>query len=158
MPQRSRLSTGLSGIAGEYFVAAELSRRGYVASLTLRNTKGIDILASNLDATRSVGIQVKTNQGSGEGWMLNKKAEEDTAENLFYVFVRLNGLDSPDYYIVPRVEVAKRVRESHQEWLETPGRGGRPHVDNPLRRFSDPDNVYRDRWGLLGLDVDEELL
>jgi hypothetical protein len=96
MPQRSRLSTGLSGVAGEYFVAAELSRRGYVASLTLRNTKGIDILASNLDATRSVGIQVKTNQGSGKGWVLNKKAEEDTAENLFYVFVRLNELDTPE--------------------------------------------------------------
>jgi hypothetical protein len=63
MPQRSRLSTTLSGIAGEYFVAAELSRRGYVASLTLQNTRGIDILASNGDATKSVGIQVKTKQG-----------------------------------------------------------------------------------------------
>lgn len=62
MVQRSRLSTGLSGVAGEYLVAAELSRRGYIASITLRNTRGIDILASNADATRSVGIQVKTNQ------------------------------------------------------------------------------------------------
>jgi hypothetical protein len=153
MPQRSRLSTGLSGVAGEYFVAAELSRRGYVASLTLRNTKGIDILASNLDATRSVGIQVKTNQGSGQGWMLNKKAEEDTAENLFYVFVRLNGLDTPEYYVVPRAEVAKHARESHRKWLETPGRGGRPHVDSAIRGFSDPENIYRDRWDSLGLDT-----
>src|SRR5262249_29751282 len=54
----------LTGIAGEYFVAAELSRRGYVASLTLRNTRGIDILASNTDATKSVGIQEK---GKGSG-------------------------------------------------------------------------------------------
>src|SRR5215207_5258446 len=109
MPQRSRLSTGLSGVAGEYFVAAELSRRGYVASLTLRNTRGIDILASNLDATKSVGIQVKTNQSDGKEWMLNKKVEaeaEDLAANLFYVFVRLNGLKSPEYYVVPRVDVA----------------------------------------------------
>jgi hypothetical protein len=43
-------------------VAAELSRHGYVASLTLRNTKGIDILASNPDATKSVGIQVKNSR------------------------------------------------------------------------------------------------
>ena len=57
------LSTILTGVAGEYFVAAELSRRGFVASLTLRNTRGIDVLASNADATRSVGIQVKTSQG-----------------------------------------------------------------------------------------------
>ena len=37
----------LSGIAGEYFVAGELSRKGYIASITLRNTAGIDIIASN---------------------------------------------------------------------------------------------------------------
>ena len=34
------------GIAGEFFVAAELTRRGYVASLTSKNTKAIDILVS----------------------------------------------------------------------------------------------------------------
>jgi len=48
----------LSGIAGEYFVAGELSRRGYIASITLRNTASIDILASN--GERTVNIQVKT--------------------------------------------------------------------------------------------------
>jgi len=64
MAQRKRLTSILCGVAGEYFVAAELSRRGYVASLTLRNTRGIDILASNAEATKSVGIAVKTNQGA----------------------------------------------------------------------------------------------
>ena len=38
------LSSGLAGVAGEYFVAAELSRHGFIAFVTLRN-KGIDILA-----------------------------------------------------------------------------------------------------------------
>ncbi|PIW68446.1 MAG: aspartate ammonia-lyase, partial [Candidatus Omnitrophica bacterium CG12_big_fil_rev_8_21_14_0_65_42_8] len=33
----------LSGVAGEYLVAGELSRRGYIASITLRNSKGVDI-------------------------------------------------------------------------------------------------------------------
>ena len=56
MTDGSRLSTILSGVAGEYFVAAELSRRGYIASITLRNTRGVDILAINADATRSVSI------------------------------------------------------------------------------------------------------
>jgi hypothetical protein len=62
MTQRSRLSSGQSGVAGEYFVAAELGRRGYVASLTLRNTRGIDILESNRNATKSVGIPVMATQ------------------------------------------------------------------------------------------------
>src|SRR5438132_7204974 len=102
MTQRPSLSRTLSGVAGEYFVAAELSRRGYVASLTLRNTRGIDILASNHDATKSVGIQVKTCQGNRADWMLNKKAEADLAKNLAYVFVCLLELGLPIFYVVPR--------------------------------------------------------
>jgi hypothetical protein len=49
MAQRSPLTTVLSGVSGEYFVAAELSRRGFIASLTLKNAQGIDILASSAD-------------------------------------------------------------------------------------------------------------
>ena len=152
MAQRSRLSTTLSGIAGEYFVAAELSRRGYVASVTLRNTRGIDILASKADATKSVGIQVKTKQGRGADWMLNRKVESDTADNLFFVFVTLNELGNPEYYIVPKGEVAKFVTDSHRKWLVTPGRRGQVHVDTPMRKFKDPDGRYRDKWNLLGLE------
>ena len=77
----TKLSTIQTGVSGEYFVAAELSRRGFVASLTLRNTRGIDVLASNADATKSVGIQVKTCSGTKPDWILNKKAEVDLAEN-----------------------------------------------------------------------------
>lgn len=72
---RDRLSTGLSGVAGEYFVAAELSRRGYVASINLKNTKGVDILVMNQEATRTSMIQVKTFQGSKREWILSKKAD-----------------------------------------------------------------------------------
>jgi hypothetical protein len=152
MAQRSRLSTTLSGIAGEYFVAAELSRRGYVASLTLRNTRGIDILVSNGDATKSVGIQVKTKQGRGADWMLNKKVETDVAQNLFFVFIVLNDLAAPEYYIVPKDEVARFVRDNHALWLNTPGRRGQAHIDTPMRKFKDATGRYRDRWDLLGLE------
>lgn len=147
-----KLSTIQTGVSGEYFVAAELSRRGYVASLTLRNTRGIDILASNGDATKSVGIQVKTCQGSRADWMMNKKAEADLARDLFYVLVCLPETALPSYYVVPRKEVAKYVRESHSEWLATPGRGGRKHIDTDMRRFKDPAGKFKDRWDLLGLD------
>jgi hypothetical protein len=70
---------------GQAFVAAELPRRGYVATLTLRNTRGIDVLASNADATKSVGMQVKTCQGVKPDWILTAKAERRSAENLCYV-------------------------------------------------------------------------
>jgi hypothetical protein len=150
-----KLTRTLCGIAGEYFVAGELSRRGYVTSLTLRNTRGIDILVSNADATKAVGIQVKTSQGGKRQWLLTVTAEGDSAENLFYVLVRLNGLGMPDYYIVPRATVAGYVRASHREWLTKVGRSGKAHRDNPMRVFRDPTDEYRNRWDLLGLGSNE---
>ena len=146
-----------TGVAGEYFVAAELSRRGYVASLTLRNTRGIDVLASNADATKSVGIQVKTSQGDRADWMLNIKAETDCGSHLFYVFVLLPVRGEPSYFVVPSADVAESVRVSHKRWEDTPGRKGQQHsLTNPIRRFTDPDGRYKDQWDLLGLSKVKE--
>ena len=114
MKSDDKLTSILCGVAGEYFVAAELSRRGYVASLTLRNTRGIDVLASNSDATKTVGIQLKTNQSDRREWILNRKAEAEDADNLFYVFVRLNRTGPPAFHVVPRAIVATFVREDNQ--------------------------------------------
>lgn len=147
-----KLSGTLAGISGEYFVAAELSRRGFVASLTLRNTRGIDILASNADASKSVGLQVKTSQRRGKSWMLNSKAEDYVAPNLFYVLVAL-GDGLPAFHIVPSKVVAGQIKTYHAEWLRTPGKRGQPHMDNPLRTFRDKDDKYLGRWDLLGLNV-----
>lgn len=150
--QQDKISGVLSGVSGEYFVAAELSRRGYIASITLRNTKGIDILVSNAAATRSVGLQVKTDQGERKGWLLNKKAENYYANNLFYVFVNLkNDRSRPDYYIVPSKVVSEYVKKGHAEWLRTPGKRVKQHTDTPMRMFRDENDKYLEKWELLGL-------
>jgi hypothetical protein len=54
------------------FIAAELSRRGIIATVTVRNARAIVILSSNSAATKSVNIQVKTNQFNDPKWMLHK--------------------------------------------------------------------------------------
>src|SRR5438128_1582686 len=146
----NKFSTVQTGIPGEYFVAAGLSRRSYVATITLRNTRDIDILASNADATKSVGIQVKTCRGTKPDWILNKKAEADLAQNLFYVFVCLPPEDEPVFYVVPRKAVAEYVRDSHRRWLATPGRHGEEHNDSDMRRFKDPDGKYKGKWKSIG--------
>lgn len=148
----SKISGILSGVAGEHFVAAELSRRGYIASLTSKNTKGIDLLASNEVASKTVGIQVKTNQGSRKAWLLNEKCEDFYSDTLHYVFVNLNGLSAPDFYIVPSTIVAEHIKKSHQVWLNTPGRSGEPHKDTSMRMFHDQEDIYLNKWELLGLD------
>lgn len=152
--ERTRLGKGLTGVAGEYFVAGELSRRGYIASITLRNTRGIDILAASEDGRRTAAIQVKTYQGSGKGWPLNRKAETLAAPDLFYVFVNLNEpTGAPTYHIVPSAVVAEYVSRTHREWLATPGRNGQAHKDTGMRKFFDRDDEWLDRWDVLGMEV-----
>ena len=150
--KKEKLSAVLSGVAGEYSVAAELSKLGFLASITLRNTKGVDILCSNAEATKSVGIQVKTRRGSGRDWMLNEKSEDYYAANLFYVFVNLHNNERPaEFFIVPSKVVAKKAKIGHADWLKKPRRDGKPHKDNPMRKFNDMEEKYLNRWDLLGL-------
>lgn len=46
-----------SRLAGEYFAAAELYRRGYSVAMTLGNAKAIDLFAEH--DGRTVNVQVK---------------------------------------------------------------------------------------------------
>ena len=151
MTQLHGLSSIQSGVSGEYFVAAELSRQGYVSSITLRNTEGIDILASSADASKSLSIQVKTNRGSRKTWLLNKKAETKADDNLFYVFVNLNDGQTPDYYVVESEFVAARARGDYKRWLATPGKQGQKHKANSMRTFEVREDGYHNAWGRLGL-------
>lgn len=152
MGKKSGLESTLVGVAGEYFVAAELSIRGYLASVTLRNSRGIDIIASSADATRSVSIQVKTSSGNSPKWMLAKKSESFCADNHFYVLVLLRDVGSrPDFYIVPSQVVANYVATSHSRWLAGTKADGSPRKDSAMRNFRDPDQRYKEAWDLLKL-------
>ncbi len=151
-PNPATIPPVLTGVAGEYFVAAELSRRGYIASISLRNTRGIDILATNQAASRSITIQCKTNQLGHKSWMLNEKSEQFFAPDHYYVFVALaSAVQRPSFHVVPSTTVAKFTAETHQQWLRTPGRAGRQHGQSSVRKFNDPNDEYLDRWDLLGL-------
>jgi len=148
---KGKLSSVQSGVAGEYLAAGELSRRGYIASITLRNSKGVDILATNGKATKSVAIQVKTSYGNSTSWILGQKAEDYYAYNLYYIFVNLNFGEAPDYFIIPSKVVANTIKAYYKEWLKTPGRKGQKHRENPMRTFKDKEKRYLNRWDLLGL-------
>ncbi len=144
------------GVAGEYLVCGELTKRGITASLTLRNTKGIDVLGTNVDASKSVGIQVKTTIWARKeypSWMLSEKAENYFSDTLFYVFVLLKeGNERPDFYIVPSKVVADHTKTSHQAWLDKCNKFGKPHNNTSMRKFCDKERKYLERWDLLELD------
>lgn len=124
------------GNCGEYFVAAELERNGYTAAVPMSNTKEFDILAVNKQNYKQVAIQVKTNHTKARTWTLSEKNEKIIGDNIYYVFVSLNELDAPDYYIVPSSIVARSISTTHRIFLETKKKDGTFKKDTSIRKFS----------------------
>ena len=146
------LESTLVGVAGEYFVAAELSLRGCLASVTLRNSRGIDIIASNSEASKTVSIQVKSNKSGKAIWILNKKSESFVESNHFYVFVALHPLGKrPDFFIVRSSDVAEYISTNHSNWLAGAKADGSLRKDSSMRIFADVEGYYKENWQLLGL-------
>jgi hypothetical protein len=149
---RNKLESTLVGVAGEYLVAGELSLRGYIASITLRNSRGIDIIASNPDGTKSASIQVKTNSKGESKWILNKKSETFFSDNHYYVLVSLKAIgERPKYYIVPSRIVAEYIARNHSEWLMGYKNDGSPRKDSNIRNFRDHEDKYLEAWHLINI-------
>lgn len=137
------------GNAGEYFVAGELERRGFTVAVPMSNVKDFDILAINRQTYEQFAIQVKTTGYKQKRWTLSQKNEKLVGDNIVYVFVALNELETPEYHIVPSKVVAETITESHRKWLETPGKNGQTHNDTSIRNFFDVEDTYLDRWDIL---------
>ena len=146
MPNHTNVNIGNSG---EYFVAGELERRGFTVAVPMSNVKDFDILAINRNTYEQFAIQVKTTGYKQKKWTLSQKNESFVGDNIVYVFVSLNELDTPEYHIVPSKIVAETITKEHQKWLDTPGKNGIKHNDTNIRNFFDKDDIYLDRWDLL---------
>ena len=147
---------GRTGVAGEYFVMAELTRKGYVASLTSKNTKAIDLLVSDKNGRQLAAVQVKTcDNAKQHKWKMSNSVENNDSPNLYYVFVNMNGGSEPSYYVVPSRYVAKKVKQDYEKWLHTPGKQGQQRNETSMRTFEFIDEEeriqYQNAWYLLGI-------
>ncbi len=153
---------GIIWVSWEYYVAAELSQRWIVATLTLKNTPKVDILATNLETGKFANIQVKTMSIDNHvGWRLGEKDEEiSSIKDHFYVMVNLLWPGTlPEYIIIPQKELADFLRIDHEEYLASPTKSWNPRKDNtirvldPYRREKCEKFVekYRNNWNILGL-------
>jgi hypothetical protein len=138
---------------GEHYVAAELHRRGAYAVTFSGNMPNIDILASDLDQTRTVSIQVKTKTAGTWHTTITRgePREQNPDERRFWVLVDI-GRDpelAPAYWIVPEWWMVNHIHVRYQEkprgaWSQNPD----------SKHFAIlPKNVaeWHDRWDLLGI-------
>jgi hypothetical protein len=89
----------ITGLSGEFFVAAELLKRNFQVSLTLGNAKSIDLIAIHQENGRPpYQIQVKTLRKGPSCFTLYSS---NINEEHIYIFVYLNAIgQAPDYFIM----------------------------------------------------------
>lgn len=157
-------ATTVLGAAGEHYVMCQLLRRGLIAALAPAGVPNTDIVVTDSLGDRLCAVQVKTRRdiGSDGGWHMSLKHETIESDLLFYAFVDFGAStdEKPTCFIVPSAVVAETIRRSHETWLATPGKNGKPHKDTGFRRFL-PDydkmniifgrgpgwlNIYRENW------------
>jgi hypothetical protein len=84
----------MTGLAGEFFVAAELLKRRILTSITLGNAKHVDLLAYNPDTKRKFTVQVKSLRYK------NYFPVRSIVADHIYVFVILNEPDKAVQYFI----------------------------------------------------------
>jgi hypothetical protein len=129
----------ITGNVGLYFVCYHLSRLGWNAMPTSRNSKGIDILAVSADCTRKISLQVKT---------LSKRVPVPLGKTVkgllgdFWIIVN-NVASEPGIFIMKPEEVRAAVHEGVNDegkksyWLQ-PGSYDKVEFRDKWERIGEP--------------------
>ncbi len=117
--QQPALDPQLTGNVGLYYCCYRLSLMGWNAMPTARNARGVDIIAYSRDASRFVGLQVKT---------LSKRNPVPLGTSLdkvmgdFWIIVNKVAKEPSAYIMLPS-EVIERAHRGEKEgrvsyWLQ----------------------------------------
>ncbi len=163
------VSAAFVGHAGEFFVLAELTRRGWTAALTARNNRAYDILAKRGNESAAIRVKAKNSVFDLFQWNAKKNGEvflETSEHGDFCILVDIpeDGDLAPTYYVVPTPVIDRWLRDDFTKWVTTPGAKGQQRArDNKRRLFYVDDDAeklghgYRQKlapfngaWKLLG--------
>ena len=122
----------LVGQTGEYLVAAELSRRGMIATTFTGNVPHYDIIASD-ETGKHISVQVKASRGSS--WQLGDirrfcnitsdngrqvvgQKEPCPVQRLIVVFVKIGKAGDDSFYILPWEQLCDMLVEQYSSFLQ----------------------------------------
>ena len=161
------MSTGraryLTKQAGEYLAAAELCRRGLVATTFTGNLPYYDIIATD-GSGRHVVVQVKAIAGpnwqfritqfvevrfDGDRQILGKPAQVPLPD-LVCIFVSVAQYGRDRFFILTWKDLQEHMIRGHQAYLDAHG-GRRPRKPRSLHTAVSPDDLtaFEDNWDLI---------
>jgi hypothetical protein len=157
-------SNKLVGQAGEYLVAAELSRRGLIATTFTGNVPHYDIIASD-ETGRHVSVQVKAGQSAS--WQFNDirqfceiafdgkrqvvgKSRACPVRRLIVTFVKIEEDGQDRFYILTWQRLRDLLVKGHTSFLHRHD-GVRPQRWDSMHSAIKEETLrpYRDKWNTI---------
>ena len=146
--------------AGEYFVAAELNKRGAYAVTFALNMPKIDIIACSTDQSRTIHLKVSTKGETSSTWQttigegrLCRLPENPRDETEFWVFVDLGEKGKPPrYWVTPCWWIRNDIYEVHVDYLEKHA-GTRPRTPDSQHHGINEKRLraWKGKWKILGI-------
>jgi hypothetical protein len=136
--------------AGQFGVAHELVRRGYLVTFTTGNAPGDDLLCLS---PSSVAFSIQVKSLSFKGYFLYQKSLLQSPPTRFFVFVLVPTDCSklPEYFVLNNIQFARLVEEQEQLLQELEKKRG-----VPFKKFAPGINYptvarhdFRNAWGNL---------
>jgi hypothetical protein len=127
--------------ASQFYVAAELTRRGYLVSLTLGNAPVADLLVVSPERYHFM-VDVK-GQSTRNFWLIQRR---EPREDLYFVLVYLpRDKEPPRFFVLRSTELMNR-REEYRKHIESTGGKYKDEMGgiNWTTAFE-----YEDRWDIL---------
>ena len=140
----------LVGQTGEYLVAAELSRRGYIATTFTGNVPDYDIIASNENG-KHVSVQVKASRSSFKGrHQIVGRPKRCPVQHLVVVFVVIGAKREDRFYILTWTALRNLLIKHHKAFLAEHG-GKRPKKWDSLHCaiLENFLTLHLDRWDVV---------
>lgn len=133
-----KIEKSLLGIAGEYFVAAELARRNIYAQLTLGNQKRTDLLIFSSTTNKVLKVEVKSKQSTK--WPSCKGINSEESIIVFVDFQGLNENERPVFYFLTNLDWKILVEKKCTDYKEKHPKKRAEVINNELHVFDEKTN------------------
>jgi len=134
-------------LAGEFYVAAELQRRGISAAVTYGNAKNADVIAFSLSGEKAVVVEVKSTSQSK--WVVGGTVPLPSSKPWVFVHMPTDQSASPAFFVLLQSELheilAPEEADYFRKFKEKHGEeyGNRPGVVNLQRHQAEP---FKNAW------------
>lgn len=140
--------------ASTFFAAGELTRRGYLVTITHGNARFVDLLVQSPDGQ---GFSIDVKGMSTRNWIPVKKPDQEKGDQYYVlVYAQLNQKDkeAPRYFIMSSKEMLDEIKKDEDNTVQA----NKERCENGLQNFKGwakngipfkRAEYYEDKWATL---------